>query len=98
MVPYGPVGSSLVPYGPVWSHMVPCGLIRSSVPGLNLAALNCCLTLKFGECIESYVQLAKIKKEIKKKVKTTEKLNFWNYSDQPLNYFKGNCNDDLKET
>ena len=33
------------------------------------------LTLKFGECIESYVQLAKIKKKLKI-LKTTEESNF----------------------
>ena len=32
------------------------------VPTFNLRALNCCLTFKFCVCIESYVQLAKIKK------------------------------------
>ena len=38
---------------------------RHKVPGFNLGALNCCLTLKFGVCIESYVHLAKIKKNWK---------------------------------
>ena len=46
------------------------------VPGLNLRALNCCLTLKFGVSIERYVQLAKIKKKIEKFSKTTEKSIF----------------------
>ena len=35
------------------------------VPGFNLRALNCCLTLKFGEFFESYDQLAKMENKIK---------------------------------
>ena len=34
------------------------------VPWFNLRGLNCCLTLKFCVCIESYVQLAKIRHPI----------------------------------
>ena len=52
------------------------------VPGFNLGALNLCLSLEFGVCIENYVQLDKIKKkfqndrEIKfsKKISTTSKI------------------------
>ena len=48
------------------------------MPGFNLRALNCCLTLKFGVCIGSYVQEAKIKKKNSKRIsKTTRKSNFW---------------------
>ena len=39
------------------------------VPRFNLRALNCILSLKFGVCIESYVQQTKIKKKFKKILK-----------------------------
>ena len=46
------------------------------VPGFNWRDLNCCLTLKFCVCIESYVQLAKIKKKNQKVFKNDREIKF----------------------
>ena len=50
-----------------------CGGVQK-VPGFNLRDLNCCLTLKFGVCIESYVQLAKIRKKFKQKFENDREI------------------------
>ena len=46
------------------------------MPGFNLGALNLCLTLKFGVCIENYVQLDKVKKKIQKNFENDREIEF----------------------
>ena len=46
------------------------------MPGFNLGALNLCLTLKFGVCIENYVQIDKIKRKIQKNFENDREIEF----------------------
>ena len=57
----------------------PGDLDPGKVPGFNLRALNCCLTLKLGVCFQIYKLTSHEKKNWSKSQKVSEILKFENF-------------------